>query len=276
MLQDLAFWLLNFGHYDESYRYYVQLLQNTPAPDPWLNLEVDLAYVYTSPDYGEWRAVMERYVALGPRPSEPRGQSSAHVTVRDYLLLTGARDAFWGDIEEKDLSYDKFLMGDKDFEVAALLFLGQEDEARKQARVGLRSVIAVENREGELGIWGPQAEENAASVRAYYGGLLGESEVVADALGHLESALQTPDHALRRRILLRYIEALLGSDPEQARRVVLEADSWLIPPHEFATRPHIWHPILDDPQIRARFNDKPEWVRFLREGWPASRKFPFD
>jgi TolB-like protein/DNA-binding winged helix-turn-helix (wHTH) protein/tetratricopeptide (TPR) repeat protein len=276
MLQDLALWLRNFGHYDESYRYYVQLLRNTPAPDEWLNLEIDLAYVYTSPDYAEWQAVMERYLALGPRPGEARGQSSAHVTVGDYLLLTGRRDAFWGDIEEKDLSYDKFLMGDKYFEVAVLLFLGQDDEARKQARVGLRATVDVENRERELGTWGPQAAENAASVRAFYGGLLGESEVVADALGHLEAAVQTPDHALRRRILLRYIEALLGSDPQKARRLVREADSWLIPPHEFATRPHIWYLLLDDPQIRTRFDDKPEWVQFMRDGWPASRRFPFD
>jgi hypothetical protein len=196
--------------------------------------------------------------------------------VGDYLLLTGRRDAFWGDIEEKDLSYDKFLMGDKYFEVAVLLFLGQEDEARKQARIGLRATVDVENRERELGTWGPQADENAASVRAYYGGLLGETEVVANALEHLESALQTPDHALHRRILLRYIEALLGSDPQKARQVVLESESWLIPPHEFATRPHIWHPLLDDPQIRARFDGQPQWVRFMRDGWPESREFPFD
>jgi hypothetical protein len=40
--------------------------------------------------------------------------------------------------------------------------------------------------------------------------------------------------------------------------------------------PYERYQLLDHPDVRAVFDDHPEWVQFMRDCWPESRPFPFD
>ena len=276
--QDLAFTLRNFGRYQDSYRQYVELLKNTPTPGPWLELDVEIARVLTAPNYGQWQNLMDQFLADGFPAESPRGQSWADTRVLEYLLLNDQRNAYWQErpVQGPDLTSDIYAMGRKYFEVEMLFFLGQSEEGMKEARAAYEAALEIERRIRDEGSWSPQGIELLALYKARLGSRLGESEQVAESLAHLQTGLDDPDHALRRATLYRYIEALATADTREAQRLYLGADPGVIMPHDFALRPHLFHSLLDEPLVRARFDDKPEWVQFMRDMWPASRPFPFD
>lgn len=251
------------GRYEQGLKAFLRAISANQNPGPWAKYNVDMARVLVSPDYREWRLIHEDL--LRAHKDNPRGlpNSGSKYQFIEYLFLTGQRETAWNFLDrpggEVDSDNDRGVHSGY-WEATALSFRGEEWAARELAERVLEETIAMARR--------PDLEQlyrNLSALhRARLGLMLGRRDIAREALAYI-----------REKATGYYIEATVVSEPEEAQRLYLEGED-SVALHHFATRPHIWYPLLDHPEVRAKFDNKPEWVQFMRDSWPDSRKFPFD
>jgi hypothetical protein len=125
------------------------------------------------------------------------------------------------------------------------------------------------------------SEEDDAHGRkhllAQFGAYLDQDEAAREGLVYLRGRVEAaPDPFVREMRLVHYLETLLLADPELAKAIYLAEPRDVIGMARFGAEIQHWHPLLEYPEVRARFDDHPEWIEFLRDAWPDNRPFPFD
>jgi hypothetical protein len=252
--------------------------RNAGVADPWIDFDVGVAGAIARASYEDYARVMDdRLAELSDGdipiivPSTTGGSGWGLV---EHLLLTDRSEEAWrligrepGDIDPSSIR--DIMTGY--FEVASLEFNNRSAEARELAERTLEAVLGY-----------PDSSDIAFGEilelhKAWLGAYLGRDDLASEGLGLLRHRVQTVEDKLaRRRYVYWYLEALAATNPEAAQAAYLAEPVDVIGRAGFATRPHLWHRLLDHPDIRARFDDHPEWVQFMRDRWPESRPFPFD
>jgi hypothetical protein len=163
------------------------------------------------------------------------------------------------------------------WETAALAFIGEEEDARSLAEQTLSASLEWSSNPDNLAKDGSWLRRQGSLHKAWLGAFLGRDEIAAEGLAGLKEDIERAKDSLSRQFaIFFYIEGLLASDPELAHEVYLNESILFIQPHDIATRPHFFYRLLGSPEVRARFEDHPAWVQFMRDSWPESREFPFD
>jgi TolB-like protein len=263
--------------YEEAYRS-MRRARDAGVADPWIDFDVRVAGAIAQASYEDYARVMDaRLAELSDSDIPiivPTTTGGSGWNLIEHLLLTDRSEEAWRLIGREPRAIDPSSIRDimtGYFEVAALEFNNRSQEARALAERTLEAVLGYPDSSNIP--FGEILELHKAWLGAY----LGRDDLTAEGLSLLRHRVQTVEDELARgRYLYWYLEALAASDPEAAQAAYLAEPRDVIGPHVFATRPHLWHRLLDHPDIRARFDDHPEWVQFMRDRWPESRPFPFD
>lgn len=278
--QQLSLSLAEAGRNEEAYQSALQVAELQPA-SARLDAVMELWRLAAYPDFAAMQALADRVVALARA-----GQTSQDFFTMINFLQQVGRD---GDAKAvSDAMSAAFLpTGLSDLpnlpialyhQSRALEFRGQHDEALDAAE---QALTVAEQFEERIGTGPGQLRTMNDITVGYLGPFTGRPELAEPALERIRRAYEEDPDALQRRDHNYFLmEVLTGSDPEQARDLLLETygtPACRLTPTEMIMSIHLWYPLLEDPRVRKTlFADKPMHVKYLRELWPAARPFPFD
>jgi TolB-like protein len=264
--------------YERSYEILRSVLENQRAPNRILEYEVKRARVYANPSYSDLLEIMESEVDWllefddEVRTSDYSMQERSTLVPNAYFYLKSLGRA---DEAERVLN----LMPQESLclecmayhETRRLEFRGEHEEALEAARRAIESGNTLDpaffdRPNGGLGF------------KAWLAAYTGDHETAEASVARLREAYANHQHAMRRYRggLYLLMEAQTVVAQHKADALFLDNDAAIPPIHDLATRLHLWYRLLDNPEIRDRFDGHPEWVQFMRDCWPESRPFPFD
>lgn len=270
--------VLNWNErYEEAYLVALHVA-SISEPGPHIDDYVERRRIFADPDYEDMSATTESAIAevnSQLQDSEAEGPG-VDIGLAVYLLLEGrvheARSFFDVVFEGTDTAYDRWVYVSVEAEV--FKFLGRDEEAVDAAR---RALDHLEQHYEESETSEDQMRPYDRAIIAVLAAFVGDLDRAEAARARIREHVDGLDDLwMRQRRNAWYVLATLHVDPAAARSFVVNEGVATLTKSRLADAVYRWYPLLEDARIRARFDDDPAWVAYMRAQWPDTRPFPFD